>query len=154
MLHQNSLSALPEGLSALTALQTLALHENAALSVPPRGLLKLTALRELHIDDLQQHRFGPFWAPLMHAITVHPVERGEERGRLLAKADAKKLQKPVAMTATAPSAEAEARARAAEAELLAMLDLEGPGAGGASGSEQGKTKGSAKGKAKGKASRR
>ncbi len=61
---------------------------------------------------------------------------------MLAKADAKKLQKPVAMTATAPSAEAEARARAAEAELLAMLDLEGPGAGGASGSEQGKAKSS------------
>jgi hypothetical protein len=49
------------------------------LAVPPHGLLSFAALRELHIDDLQQHRFGLFWAPLMHATTVHLVERGEER---------------------------------------------------------------------------
>ncbi len=77
-LAQNSLSALPEGISALTALHTLSLQENAAFSVPPHGLLTLTVLRELHIDNVQQHRFGLFWAPLVHAITVHPVERGAE----------------------------------------------------------------------------
>jgi tetratricopeptide (TPR) repeat protein len=53
--------------------------------------------------------------------TIHPVERGEERGRLRAKADAKKLRKPVAKTA--PSAEAEVKARVPEEELPAMLEL-------------------------------
>ena len=77
--------------------------------------------------------------------TIHPVERGEVRGRSRAKADSKKLRKPVAKTA--PSAEAEVRARAAEEELLAMLELEEAGAGAGSGSARGKAKGKAKGKA-------
>jgi hypothetical protein len=78
--------------------------------------------------------------------TIHPVERGEERSRLRAKADAKKPQKPVAKMA--PSAEAKVRARAAEEELPAILDmLEEAGAGAVSGSARGKAKGKAKGKA-------
>jgi hypothetical protein len=53
----------------------------------------------------------------------------------------------VVTRALSPTAlvEAEARARAAEAELLAMLDVEDEGAGGASGQAKGPTKGKAKG---------
>ncbi len=49
----------------LTALQFLTFQQNCPLSVPPYGLLAITALRELHIDEVQQHCFGPFWASLV-----------------------------------------------------------------------------------------
>ena len=67
--------------------------------------------------------------------------------------DAARPNERVVARALSPTAlvEAEARARAAEAELLAMLDLEDEGAGGALGSAKGQTKGKAKGQVKGNA---
>ena len=89
-LPQSVRGILEAGEPVLRRLQSIA-------NAPPRDALVANATLLAPIPDprivlsceLQQHRFGSFWATLMHALTVHRVERGEERGRLLAKADAK-----------------------------------------------------------------
>ena len=92
-LENNKLEALPEGISALTLLQRLDLESNE-LAIHPMFLLSLPALSELHIDNCQLHRFGKvFWQPLMSKATVHEVKDGEERGKRFANLDARKLKK-------------------------------------------------------------
>ena len=91
----NKLKTLPDDFSKLKALQELYLADNPNLCIPPRCLKAIPALLELHIDDMQQHRFGSFWDPLQDVIKLHDFKegRGRERGLELAERDRSEIEK-------------------------------------------------------------